>query len=493
MIRKRTLPLLAALLLSGCTVGPNFEQPPPPNATGYAPGALAPMPRGKDAQRFLAGRNVDAQWWRQFGSVRLDALVEQGLASNPDLDGARAALRGAQESVKAQQGFYYPTVAAGLSVNPRRDATGTLASLQVNNQTYFTLFSPQLGISYAPDVFGMNHRAVESLEAQAESQCYLAEATYNTLISNIVAAAIRKAMLTDMVTSAQAQVEQDHAILALLRRQQTMGQVSEADLSAQQTALAQSEAALPPLQVQMGIQDNLLASLVGKFPSDRLENGFTTKDFTLPRDMPVSLPAHLVEQRPDVRAAQAQLHAASANVGVAVAARLPNISLTAGIGTVSTAFSSLFAPENLFWSLAASAGQTLFDGGTLEHRQKAAEASLDVAKAQYRRVVINALQDVADTLTALAHDTLAVDAAHQSADAASRSLDLTLRRQKMGAASTLALLNARKTVAAAQNGLIQAQANRLQDSAALFMALGGGQHVPVGDTKPCGPPSSLRL
>ena len=189
MIRNKTLPLLAMLLLGGCTVGPNFEQPPPPNTAGYTPGALAPTPKGKDAQRFLAGMDVDAQWWRQFGSARLDGLVEQGLTSNPDLDGARAALRGAQESVKAQQGFYYPTVAAGLSVNPRRDATGTLASLQVNNQTYFTLFSPQLGISYAPDVFGMNRRAVESLAAQAESQCYLAEATYNTLISNIVAAA----------------------------------------------------------------------------------------------------------------------------------------------------------------------------------------------------------------------------------------------------------------------------------------------------------------
>lgn len=474
MIRKKTLPLLAALLLGGCTVGPNFEKPAPPNVTGYSPGALAPTPKGKDAQRFLAGMDVKAQWWRQFGSARLDGLVEQGLAGNPDLDGARAALRGAQESVKAQQGFYYPTVAAGLSVNPRRDATGSLASLQVNNQTYFTLFSPQLGISYAPDVFGMNRRAVESLEAQAQSQRYLADATYNTLVSNIVAAAIRKAMLTDMVASAQAQVEQDRAILALLRRQQTMGQVSDADLSAQQTALAQSEATLPPLQAQLGIQNNLLASLVGKMPSDTIENGFTTSDFTLPRDIPVSLPAKLVEQRPDVRAAESQLHSASANVGVAVAARLPNISLTAGIGTVSTALSSLFAPENLFWSLAASAGQTVFDGGTLEHRQKAAEASLDVAKAQYRRVVINAFQDVADTLTALAQDTQAVDTARRSEDAANHSLDLTLRRQKMGAASTLALLNARKAVAAAQNGLIQAQANRLQDSAAMFMALGGG-------------------
>jgi NodT family efflux transporter outer membrane factor (OMF) lipoprotein len=473
MIRK-TLPLLAVLMLGGCTVGPNFEKPTPPDVTGYAPGALTPVPKGKDAQRFLAGMDVQAQWWRQFGSARLDTLVEQGLAGNPDLDGARAALRGARESVKAQQGFYYPTVAAGLSVNPRRDATGSLASLQVNNQTYFTLFSPQVGISYAPDVFGMNRRAVESLEAQAESQRYLTEATYNTLVSNIVAAAIRKAMLTDMVASANAQVEQDRAILTLLKRQQTMGQVSEAELAAQQTALAQSEAVLPPLQAQLGIQDNLLASLVGKMPSDSVENGFATADFTLPHDLPVSLPAKLVEQRPDVRAAEAQLHSASANVGVAVAARLPNISLTAGIGTVSTALSSLFAPENLFWSLAASAGQTLFDGGTLEHRQKAAEASLDVAKAQYRRVVINAVQDVADTLTALAQDSQAVQTARQSADAANHSLNLTLRRQKLGATSTLALLNARKAVAAAQNGLIQAQANRLQDSAALFMALGGG-------------------
>lgn len=471
MTRISKLPLMAALLLGGCTVGPDFRPPAPPPVTGYVRGAMAPQ--DNDAQRFIAGMPVPAQWWRQFGSARLNALVEQALAHNPDLAAAQAALRGARESVAAQQGFSYPTVTAGLSVNPRRDATGTLASLQVNNQTYFTLISPQVTVSYAPDVFGLNKRAVESLEAQAEVQRYAGEATYTMLIANVVSAALRRAMLADMLASAQQQVAQDRDILALLQRQRAMGAASEVDIAAQDAALAHTEALLPALVAQIGVQDNLIAALTGSLPSQGGENAFRLSNFTLPRNLPLSLPSRLVDQRPDIRASQAQLHAASASLGVAMAARLPAVSLTAGLGTVASSLSSLFAPENLFWSLGAGAAGTLFDGGTLQHREKAAEAALDVAQASYRRVVINAFQDVADTLVALSQDTQAVMAADRSAQTASRALEVALRRQTLGAGSSLAVLNARHAVAAAQDAVIQSRAQRLQDSAALFTALGG--------------------
>jgi NodT family efflux transporter outer membrane factor (OMF) lipoprotein len=472
-----TVALAAVALLSGCAVGPDFHRPTPPAIDGYisqpvtATSSTANVAGGEE-QKFIKGMDIPQQWWTMFKSPPLNALIEKSLKANPTIDAAKAALRQARENVYAQVGYYYPTVQAGYSASRAKDSN-TIAPVLSSGQEPYNLHTAQVSVGYAPDVFGSNRRLVESLTAQADFQRFQLEATYITLTSNVVAAAIQEASLRSQISATLSIVKIETEMLDQLRRQFELGYVAGLDVAAQEAALAQVQQTLPPLQNQLSQIRDLLAALAGRFPNEEMDEKFEFAALSLPQELPVSLPSRLVDQRPDVRAAEEQLHAASAQVGVAVAAMLPNITLSADLGSTATEISKLFG-GNSFWSLAGDIAQTAFDGGTLLHRKRAAEAGLDQAKAQYRSTVIAAFQNVADTLHALQSDADTLKAAAAFEQASKRSLDLARRQFELGYVNYLSLLSAEQTYQQAVINLVQARANRFADTAALFMALGGG-------------------
>lgn len=475
----RTVAAVVTLLLAGCAVGPDFLRPTAPEGKDYAlatitePTASADVAGGA-AQRFLRDMDIPGEWWRLFHSEPLNALIEQALKTNPNLAAAEAALRVAQENASAQQGVYYPQISGNFTPSRQKTATGAVSPASATGGAYLTLYTAQLSVSFVPDVFGLNRRTVESLEAQAEGQRFQLEATYVTLTSNVVAAAIQEASLRGQIAATEDIIAIESQLLDLFRRQLALGQIAEAEVAAQEAALAQAEASLPPLQKQLAIERDLLTALLGRFPNEEPRETFELASITLPQDLPASLPAKVVEQRPDVRQAEANLHSASALVGVAIANRLPNLTLTGGAGTSATDPSRFFTPGTGFWSIAASLTQPIFDGGTLLHKERAARAAYEEAAAQYRAAVITALQNVADSLRVLQIDADAVKAALRAERAAAQSLAITRRQLELGAVSYLALLNAQQTYQTARVALVQAQANRFADTAALFQALGGG-------------------
>lgn len=473
---------LVSMLLAGCAVGPDFKRPDPPPVTGYTAHATTEtIPANADTaaqasggQHIVQNMDIPGQWWTLFHSKELNALVEQAIKANPDLQAAQAALRIAHENYLAQRGVYWPTVTAGLSPSRNRDPVGTLSPTLNSGNPVYSLYTAQVGISYTLDVFGGNRRLVESASAQAQAQRFQLEAAYLTLTSNVVLAAVQEASIRAQIEATEKIVGVVNEELAIMRGELALGGIAEADVVAQETVLEQTAATLPALRKQLAQQRDLISALAGRFPSEEPSQQFKFDALELPAELPLSLPSKLVEQRPDIRAAEANLHAASAQVGVALANMLPQITLTGAKGGTSTDFSQMFHAGNIFWSVASSLSQTLFDGGMLLHHKRAAEAALDQAGAQYRSTVIGAFQNVADTLGALEFDADAQQAQAKAVRAAATSLDISRRSLELGSANYLALLNAEQAYQQVNIALIQAKANRFADTAALFQALGGG-------------------
>jgi NodT family efflux transporter outer membrane factor (OMF) lipoprotein len=471
----RRIPLaLAALLLASCAAGPDFKKPAPPAVSGYTPeplAATAAVPGGS-AQRFAPGRDIPGEWWTLFHSEALNKLVAASLEANPDLQAAQASLRQAQEAVYAQNGVFLPSVDAKFT-SERQKLSGAAIG-NPGTHSIFNLDTAQLSVSYPVDVFGGERRQLESAEARAEYQRFQLEAAYLTLTSNVVAAAIEEASLRAQIAATNDIVAAQEGALKILRDQLSLGGAARPAVLQQEATLAQTRATLPPLQKQLAQQRNRIAALAGRFPSQPPDETFSLAELTLPQELPVSLPSKLVEQRPDIRAAEATLHEASANVGVATANMLPQINLTGDIGTTATAIGSLFNPGTGIWAIVAGATQPLFHGGTLLHQKREAEASFDAAAAQYRSTVIGAFQNVADALRALQSDADALKAQIEAERAAKENYDLAEDQFKLGAVNYLTLLAAETTWQQARVSLAQARASRFADTAALFQALGGG-------------------
>jgi NodT family efflux transporter outer membrane factor (OMF) lipoprotein len=468
----------ALLLLAGCAVGPNFNKPAAPNVPGYTPTPVSttsntPNVSGGEEQHFVQGQDISGEWWTLFHSQPLSDLVEQSLKANPDLKAAQAALVVARENVLAQRGAYYPSVTGGFSAT-RAKSSSDLSPVTNTSVLNYSLYTPEVSVSFVPDVFGLNRRTVESLQAQEQQARFALAATHITLSSNIVAAAIQEASLRAQIDATQKLIKINTNMLDILRTQFVNGYVGRLDVAAQESQLAQVAATLPPLLKQLAQQRDLLAVLSGGFPSQDLPEKFELSSLQLPQELPVSLPSQLVEQRPDVRQAEENLHSASAQIGIAVANRLPNFALTADAGSMAVVLGHLFAGGTGFWDVGASVTQPLFEGGTLLHRERAARAAYTQAAEQYRSTVITAFQNVADTLNALAQDADGLKTAASAADAAKVTLDLTTRQLHVGYVNYLALLSAEQSYQQALINLAQAQANRYADTAALFQALGGG-------------------
>jgi len=473
------LALLAPVLTSACVVGPNFEPPAPPNVSGYTAKAPrttegAPGVPGGQPQHFVSSGDIPADWWTLFHSKPLNALVERALANNTDLKAAEAALRVAHETTRAQRGAYSPQVSLGPSITRQKDPSQTLAPVPANNASLYTLITPALSVSYVPDVFGLNKRTVEAAAAQEEASRYQMIAVDITLTANVVQAAITEASLEDQIETTNELIGLNRQILGLLEYQKSKGYAAGTDVVAQQTQLAQLEASLPPLLKLRDQQNNLIAVLTGGYPGQVLSQKFTLASLTLPSDLPLSLPSVLVEQRPDVLQAQANLHAASAQVGIATANRLPNITLSANAGSNALAIGQVFGPGTGFWNIGASLLAPIFDGGTLLHQQRAARANYQQTAEQYRGTVLTAFQNVADTLAALEHDAETLKSTAAAADSAKASLDLSRLQYKDGYAAYLAVLNADQAYQQARLSLVQAEADRFTDTTALYQALGGG-------------------
>lgn len=478
--RLRMVALVAPLLTGACVVGPNFKPPAAPAVSSYTPApeppttAATPGVPGGNAQHLVAGADIPAEWWTLFHSPELDALIAQALASNADLKAAQAALLVAHENTLAQHGAYLPQVSAGASLTREKDPSATLAPVPANNSFAYTLVTPSVSVSYTPDVFGLNKRTVEGLAAQEQATRYQMVATDITLSANVAEAAITEASLDDQIATTDELIGLNRQILSLLQFQKSKGYIGGAELVAQQAQLAQLEASLPPLIKQRDQQVDLLAVLTGRYTAQAPTAKFTLASLSLPPDLPMSLPSALVEQRPDVLQAEENMHAASAQIGVARANRLPNITLSANAGTNALSIGQIFGPGTGFWNLGAALLAPIFDGGTKLHQERAARYAYQQSAEQYRGTVLTAFQNVADTLVALEQDANTLKATKAAADAAKASLDLARLQYKDGYAAYLSVLTADQAYQQARLALVQAEANRFTDTVALFQALGGG-------------------
>ena len=476
---KRAVALSAALCLSACAVGPDFEKPAPPAAKDYGAVPIAGKTaesnaRSGQAQRFVAGMDIPAQWWTLFHSPKLSKLVDDAIKNNPDVAAAQAALRQSHELYSAQWTSFFPVVQGNFNATRTKIAQGTITPITTSPNPTYNLYTAQLNVSYAPDIFGANIRATEAAKAQENQSRYQLEATYLTLASNVVVTAITEASLRDQIAATERLLVLQHQMTQIVRRQHAVGAASTLDVEAQEAAEAQTALILPTLEKQLGQTRDALTALLGRLPSEEPAETFTLDDLVLPTDLPVSLPSKLVEQRPDVRQAEENLHAATAEVGVAVSAMLPQFEIDAGNGSNALLASQLLSPGNGFWSLGGNVTQTLFDMGELLHRRRAADAAMDQAAAQYKAAVILACQNVADTLRALQADAKAVQAGDVAADSAHNAFLTAQRQLKLGSISHTALINAEQTYQQAEIALVQARANRFSDTAALYQALGGG-------------------
>jgi NodT family efflux transporter outer membrane factor (OMF) lipoprotein len=470
--------VVSAVLMAGCAVGPDFERPAAPPVKAYT---AAPLPQHTAAvkaadgqsQQFMDGADIPAQWWELFHSPALNQLVESALKANPNLQSAQASLREAHEYVLAARGELLPSVNANGSATRER-----FVGAQFGQPNYpgssFSLYNASISVSYGIDLFGEARRALESVAAQEEFQRFQLEGAYLTLTSNVVTAAVQEASLRAQIAATREVTDAESQQLELLQNQYQVGGVALSNVLAQKTALAQSRATLPALEKQLALIRNQLATLAGHFPSENEQAAFDLEMLQLPQELPVSLPSKLVEQRPDIRAAESLLHSASAQIGVATANMFPQLTLTGGLGSVSTTAGGLFGQGSGIWNIGANLAQPIFHGGTLLHQKRASVAAYDAAAAQYRSVVLSAFQDVANVLDALQSDANILEAQTLAAQSAGDSLEIARRQYQIGAASYLTLLNAQLAYQQTRIALAQARASRYADTAALFQALGGG-------------------
>jgi NodT family efflux transporter outer membrane factor (OMF) lipoprotein len=471
-LKLRTAFALLALFLGGCAVGPDFRSPAAPTLASLTPEPLK-MRRmsGPEQQAYVKDLEIPQRWWELFNCRGLNAITARAIQGNADLEAAQAAVRVASANTEAARGAFFPQIGASAGASSQKPpATGGASA------SAYSVSSGQLSVSFIPDVFGLTRRQVESLAAQTEVQRFEVEATYLTLTSKLAIAAVQEASLRDQAKAMTGSIAIAGEVLSLLKRQLDAHEASRVDIAAQEATLAQFEQQLHALTKQLGANRDLMIALTGRLAGEGLKENFDFACFRLPPDLPLSLPSTIVKNRPDIQAAEASMHAATASVGVAIANRLPQFNLTASAGTSATAISKLasFSSPLFFWSLAGNTAVTLFDGMTLQQKQRAAEAGLDQAAALYRSAVIAAFQNIADVLQTLETDRRLYRAAERGERAARLNLTLTRRLMSEGQANMLQMLNAQQMYAQAAANKAQARAARFADTILLFQALGGG-------------------
>jgi NodT family efflux transporter outer membrane factor (OMF) lipoprotein len=465
--------------LSGCMLGPNFHAPASPHVSAYTetplPQKTASTPSAGKAgkpQVFVMGEDIPADWWYLFHSPALNQLINAGINHSPNLTAAYAALRTAQEAVNIQIGnSLFPAFNASLTGQRQRFSNSSIGSTAAS--TVFNLFNASVNVSYTLDLFGAARREIESLRAQVDYQQFQLIAAYLTLTSNIVTTTVTMASLDAQIRATHALLNAQTDQLTILQKQLELGGVSRETILTQQTLVDQTRATLPPLEKSLSQSRHALAALIGTFPNQPLPR-IKLEELNLPARLPVSLPSNLVRERPDVRASEALLHAAMAQIGVATANLFPQFSITGSYGWEGITPSQLFTPSSNVWSIAGQLTQPVFHGGALLAARRQAIATYDQVCAQYKETVLQAFQNVADTLRALEADARTLRAQKRAENSAHSNLVLTQQQYRLGGASYLALLNAQQQYESTIIARIQAQAARYSDTAALFLALGGG-------------------
>lgn len=466
--------LAGTTLLAGCAVGPDFKAPTPPSPPRLTRDALPAdtVAAGGAAQRLTPGRDVAAAWWTLFRSPEVTGLVVQALARNPSLEQARQTLRQAQETAIASESGFLPSL--GGQLYRQRNQYSYAQGGAPGSARTFSLYGAQLNVAYTFDVWGQTRRTVEANRAQAEAQAFAYLGAANILAANVVTAAVTAAGLTAQIEAETRLIAAERDLLARTRAQFEAGAATGLDLATQESQLATTEALLPPLARQREQALNQLAAYLGEPPAAIRLPMLRLEAISLPAELPVSLPSSLVAHRPDVRAAEAQLHAATAGIGIARANRLPQITLSASVGSLASTGEALFTPGTGIWSIANQALQPIFQGGQLLHQERAARAQAEAAAANWRNTVVTAFQNVADALNAVTLDAETLAAQEHAEAAARRSLDLARLQYGAGGAAYLSVLTAEVQYQNAAIALERARAARLADSAALFAALGGG-------------------
>ena len=462
-----------AATFAGCTVGPNFHRPDGPDTPRYTDTPMPPQTESANGtvQRFVDGGDLPAQWWSMYRSEPLDRLVRDSIAGSPTLAAARATLTQAQENLAARTGaLLYPAVNANASATREKISN---AAFGASGASLFNLYNASIDVSYLLDVAGGNRRQLEALEAQVDYQNYQLEGAYLALTSNIVTAAILEASLRAQIQATRDILAAEQEVVRRVQRQYELGGVARLDLVSVQSQVAQTAATIPPLEAQLAQARHLLAVLIGRLPSETSLPQFTLDTLHLPEDIPVSLPSELVRQRPDIRASEALLHQASAQIGVATANLYPQVTLTGSFGVEALQLHNLFAGPGL-WSIGAGLLQPIFRGGELQAERRAAIAAYDAAQANYQETVLQAFRNVADALRALEEDARTVKAQSEAEALARDRLELTRKQFDLGGTSYLALLDAQRQYAIARVALVRVQSTRYADTAALFQALGGG-------------------
>jgi NodT family efflux transporter outer membrane factor (OMF) lipoprotein len=468
--------LIAAL--GGCAVGPDFKTPDADKGERYTAEALpdqtvATEVAGGEAQTLKSGAPLPAQWWQLFGSELIEKRIEQAFARSPNLQAAQAALRQAQENVKAANGGYWPSVDLNGQASRQKVNTATTGAGVGPNSYIYNLYGASVGVSYTFDLFGGVRRSVEAQRALAEYQQFQYEGAYLALASNVVTASVREASLQTQVAATEDIIKALEEQQRITEKQYELGAVALTDVLSTRTQLETTRATLPALRQQLAETRNQLAIYLGQLPSEQDTATLDLGALTLPQEIPLSLPSQLAQQRPDIRAAEAQLHQASANVGVATANLFPNLTISGSYGAQATS-GPLFDASNEIWNIAGGLTAPLFHGGELRARKRAAVAAYDEALANYRQTVLQAFADVANSLYALDNDAQALQSRYSAQQSADQNLALVQQSYRAGAVGYLNVLDAQRQQQEAKINFITAQAARYADTAALFQALGGG-------------------
>ena len=466
--------VMAAAFLGACAVGPNFSRPAPPAVHAYThePLAATTVTADSEAQHFTPGAAVPSDWWRLFGSAQLDASVDEALTHNPTLEASEASLRESQDNLRAGYGVFFPQIGAQAEAVRERNSPGTNGL--AGHGTVFNLITASGTISYALDVFGGKRRTVEGLQAQADYQRYLTKAAYLTLTANVVNTTIAQAAYAAEIRATEQLIGLEKQQLDITEAQVRAGTSAYASVLSVRSLIATNQASLAPLMQKVSEADHLLATLEGVFPSEANLPEIDLSSFSLPKDLPVSLPSELVRQRPDILSAEAQLHVAGANIGVVTAAMFPSISLSGTYGAGGASFGNFSTDSFRFWSIGPSITIPLFQGGSLWYGRKAAIDAYQQTLANYRQTVLAAFEQVADALQALVYDAQALEAQAEAQRDALGALSLVQTGYRAGTVGYLDVLIADVQLHQATIAYLQAVAQRHQDTVALFVALGGG-------------------
>lgn len=474
---RRGLGLILLAVVASCTPGPKYHAPKPPEVARYTHSAeprqtvAARGPAG-NRQLFQYGARLNRLWWHLFHSPEMNRLMRRALAHNPGLAQAQAALAQAQQNAIAALGVFYPQVGATAGA-ARQKTSGAGSGGSFPGHT-FTLYTGNLLVSYSPDLFGLNRLVRRAEQAQVDQQRYLRDAAYLTLEGNVANAVIQQAQLRSQLRVTDVMIRRQRALYALVLKQYRAGALPYASVLTQRQQLVSSEANRATLNNQLAASRHALAVLTGAFPAAAKVPKVALAELTLPGTLPVALPSTLVHKRPDIRAAEAGLRLANANIGEAVARMYPLLTLSASFGAESNRPGDFFLPANRIYDLAAGLTAPIFEGGTLEANKRAAIAAYEGAIAAYQGTVLAAFQQVADALRALQYDAQTLALQERAVAAANGALKLSEIQYRDGAVQYLTVLTAEIQDANARSAYVQARAQRYRDSVGLLVALGGG-------------------